>query len=73
MRKKKNNVIYDENVDYDALEQHTYDDSEGYTFYTCPICGRGYLATFMTEEDGQTMSLIAGAKNTTDNWWKVRY
>lgn len=64
IRKKKNNVIYNENVDYDALEQHTYEDSEGYTFYTCPICGREYLATFMTEEDGQTMCI---------DCWSERY
>ena len=24
---KKSDVIYDDNVDYDALEQHTYEDS----------------------------------------------
>lgn len=64
MRRKKNNVIYNENVDYDALEQHTYEDSKGYIFYTCPICGREYLATFMTEKGGQTMCI---------DCWSERY
>ena len=35
---KKSDVIYDDNVDYDALEQHTYEDSGDDVFYTCPIC-----------------------------------
>lgn len=50
-------VIYDENVNYDELEQHTYDDTEGYVFYTCPICGNEYLATFITNANGQTMCI----------------
>ena len=49
------NVEYNENVDYDALEQHTYDDTPGYIFYTCPICGREYIADFIFEEDGEVM------------------
>lgn len=57
MRKKKIDVIYDENVDYDTLEQHTYNDSKGYVFYTCPVCGGEYLATFMTEDGGRTMCI----------------
>ena len=32
-------AIYDPNVDYDSLEQHTYDDAPGEIFYTCPKCG----------------------------------
>ena len=51
------NVIYDENVNYDELEQHTYDDSEGDIFYTCPICGNEYLATFISNVNGQTMCI----------------
>ena len=48
---------YDENVDYDALEQHTYSDMPGRIFYTCPKCGGEYLATFIVEENGQTMCI----------------
>lgn len=47
--------IYDENVDYDALEQHIYDDYKWYVFYICSICGGEYLATFMTEDGGRTI------------------
>ncbi len=54
----------DDNVDYDALEQHTYEDSGDDVFYTCPICGGEYLATFITEEDGQTMCI---------DCWNKRY
>jgi hypothetical protein len=57
MHKQEEDVIYDENVDYDALEQHTYDDSEGHIFYTCPICRGEYLATFITEEHGRIMCI----------------
>lgn len=53
----KKEVIYDENVDYGELEQHEYDDTEGYIFYTCPICKGEYLATFITQENGQTMCI----------------
>jgi len=56
-KKKKNDVIYDENVNYGELEQHEHEDAEGYTFYTCPHCGGEYLATFIIEEDGQTMRI----------------
>lgn len=45
----------DPNVNYDELEQHTYDDSPGEVFYTCPICGNEYLAGFITEENGEIM------------------
>ncbi len=57
MRKRDTRVDYDENVDYDSLEQHTYDDSPGYIFYTCPRCGGEYLATFITEEHGRVMCI----------------
>lgn len=43
---KKSDVIYDDNVDYDALEQHTYEDSGDDVFYTCPICGGRILSHF---------------------------
>lgn len=55
-------VIKDENVNYDELEQHEYDDAEGYTFYTCPRCGGEYLATFIIEEDGRTMCIDCSNK-----------
>ena len=48
---------YDENVNYDELEQHTYADTPGHIFYTCPLCHGEYLATFITEENGQTMCI----------------
>ncbi len=47
----------DANVNYDELEQHTYDDSPGEVFYTCPICGEEYLETFITEQDGEVMCI----------------
>ncbi len=50
-------IDYDENVDYDKLEQHTYDDAPGEIFYTCPRCGGEYLASLITEEDGETMCI----------------
>ena len=55
MSKRDKNARYDKNVDYDSLEQHTYDDSPGHIFYTCPRCGGEYLATFITEENGEAM------------------
>lgn len=51
------NMLYDENVDYDTLEQHTYSDAPDHIFYTCPICGGEYLAAFITEENGKTMCI----------------
>ncbi len=54
---KNDSVMYDPDVNYDALEQHTYPDSPGVTFYTCPVCGREYIATFITEDDGQPMCI----------------
>ena len=56
-KKRNTNVDYDPNVDYESLEQHTYDDSKGYVFYTCPRCGGEYLATFIIEDDGETMCI----------------
>lgn len=55
-------VLYDEDVDYKSLEQNAYDDSKGYTFYTCPKCGGEYLATFITEIDGKTMCVECAAQ-----------
>ena len=53
--KNKNKALYDANVDYDSLKQNKYDDSKGYTFYTCPRCGGEYLATFIHDVNGETM------------------
>ena len=33
----------------------TYKDSPGQIFYTCPVCGGEYLASFITEDAGETM------------------
>lgn len=56
-KKRKHDVIYDGNVNYDELEQHEYDDAKGYTFYTCSKCGGEYLATFISEVNGETMCI----------------
>lgn len=50
-------VIYDEDVNYDELEQHSYGDAEDDVFYTCPICHEEYIATFMTSVNGETMCI----------------
>ena len=55
MSKRDYDAESDENIDYDSLEQHTYDDAPGRIFYTCPKCGNEYLATFITEEAGEVM------------------
>ncbi len=41
-------AIYDEDVNYDAIEQHIYKDFDDAVFYTCPLCHGEYLATFIT-------------------------
>ena len=56
-KKNKDAAIYDENVNYDELEQHEYEDSPGNIFYTCPLCGGEYLAIFIMEEGGKTMCI----------------
>ena len=62
--KREPDMDYDENVDYDSLEQHEYPDVPGHIFYTCPKCGGEYLATFIVEEDGETMCI---------DCWNERY
>lgn len=57
MGRRDKDTFYDENVDYDSLEQHTYPDAPGNTFYTCPVCGGEYLSTFITEENGEVMCI----------------
>ena len=49
--------VYDEDVNYDDLEQHEYDDTPGRIFYTCPKCGGEYLASFIVSENGETMCI----------------
>lgn len=49
--------IYGDDINYDELEQHTYEDSGNDIFYTCPICRGEYLADFMTESGGRTMCI----------------
>ena len=63
-KRKKSDVIYDENVNYDELEQHTYEDSGDDIFYTCPLCWGQYLAALIVEEEGQTMCI---------DCWNERY
>ena len=48
---------FNENVDFDELKGHQYDDSPGYTFYECPLCGNEYLPTFFTNVNGQDMCI----------------
>lgn len=64
MGKRDEDAMYDENVNYDELEQHTYPDTPGHIFYTCPKCGKEYIATFITEEAGEAMCL---------DCWSERY
>lgn len=47
----------DKNVNYNTLEQHTYDDTGDNIFYTCPVCGGEYLDTFIIEENGKCMCI----------------
>lgn len=64
MRKNNNDLLYDENVNYDSLEEHTYEDAPGYTFYTCPKCGREYLASFIINDEGETMCIDCLSENS---------
>lgn len=49
------NAMPNPDVDYDSLEQHTYDDAPGVVFYTCPRCGDGYSASLITNHRGEIM------------------
>ncbi len=62
MKKRDKYSDYDENVDYDSLEQHTYADAPERIFYTCPKCGGEYLADFIFEEDGEVMCVDCWGK-----------
>ena len=57
-----NRVYYDEDVNYDSLEQHIYPDQPDYVFYTCPRCFGEYLSTFIIEESGSTMCVECADK-----------
>lgn len=52
---RNNDYIYDDNVNYDDLQKRTYSDAPDAEFYTCPICGGEYLATFIVSHNGRTM------------------
>lgn len=49
--------IYGERINYDELEQHVYKDTGSEIFYTCPICRREYLKSFITQDSGQVMCI----------------
>ena len=55
--KKDDDQYYDEDVNYDVLKKTRYKDTPGYTFYTCPVCGNEYLATFIISHNGKTMCI----------------
>lgn len=61
--KRNDDEDYDENVDYDSLKQHTYEDSGDAVFYNCPKCDGEYLATFIVNENGEAMCI--------DRWKKI--
>lgn len=62
MINRDENMIYDENVDYNSLDQHTYDDAPDCVFYTCPKCGGEYLASFIIDDYGETMCIDCWSK-----------
>lgn len=63
---RKNDMIYDENVNYEALEQTMYPEEGDEVWYKCPLCGGEYLATFIVEEDGQTMCIDCWGNRNPD-------
>lgn len=58
--------IYDKIIDYDALEQHVYEDEGPEVFYTCPICGGEYLDSFITQYEGETMCIDCWGERNGD-------
>ena len=60
--RRDDDTLYDENVDYDALDQTTYPDQPGRIYYRCPRCGGEYLAKFIVEEDGIAMCIDCWSK-----------
>lgn len=49
--------IYGEEINFDILEQHVYEDEGDEIFYTCPVCGGEYLDTFITQHNGRIMCI----------------
>ena len=62
--------IYGEEINYDALEQHVYEDEGDEVFYTCPICGGEYLDSFITEHNGQTMCIDCWSERNQDRFMR---
>ena len=58
--------IYGEQIDYDALKQHVYEDTGAEVFYTCPICGGEYLESFITQDNGQTRCIDCWSKRNDE-------
>lgn len=60
--------IYGEDINFDELEQHVYEDEDDDVFYICPICGGEYLDTFITEHNGQTMCIDCLSEKNGDQF-----
>ena len=58
--------IYGEEINYDELEQHVYEEEGDEIFYTCPICGGEYLRDFITKYNGQTMCIDCWSERNGD-------
>ncbi len=58
--------IYNEDINFDELEQTVYEDEGDEIWYTCPICGGEYLETFITEHNGQTMCIDCWSERNPD-------
>lgn len=58
--------IYGEDINFDELEQHVYQEEGEEIFYTCPICHGEYLDTFITKEGNQTMCIDCWSKRNGD-------
>ena len=57
MARRKDILYNDDGVYLGSLEQHTYSDSPGDIFYTCPRCSREYLEVFLHNVDGEIMCI----------------
>ena len=56
--------IYGEIINYDEIEQRVYEDEGPEVFYTCLICGGGYLENYITQYGGQTMCIDCWSERT---------